>query len=1327
MNYIPPKLIISKTLTGIEQYLKDSNTSFWMFGNNDFTEIPFDSILSLRKSIILGEPGCGKSTLINRIEDNCIENKIICQKFCLTDYEINYNIKIENTDTDLIFCLDALDEVDHFKFYSVVKFIQELQNKYPKAFFFISCRLHYVKANISLIQSVFQEFDFLLVDVFSDEQIKEFIERSIENDDSKDILLEKVFNRDNTSLKSIFKIPRYITEVCQIINLEKIDANNILKWTRADFLDKAVYYKLTREIEKGKSAIPNELEISKRILEKLALIMEIKRTNKITKDEFVSILEDVNSNLNLAFLNGFDMTIFIARVLKQTGQYIEFHNSEFQEYLAAKELMRMKALEQILYDVAINYDFEHIYSNWYDVLRYIVELSPNILLILADFLINTKTELADSHLLDLLKQINTTELEDSIKAKLFEIYYSYFQNHELLVYPYEQSLLSLYTKQNYHLFQKVIEENPRIQYIYRIKNQFHLVSLFIAHSRLSVVETDFWENIFYSYAFNQEDELIQSTAIDALGMIKRGGLLLDLSNSSFTPNGYTTYIRMLSHTVPNEDKSIDLFFEALEIGLDESITSLMYISDSEKFIFMCGILLEEQLFFDNFFYNRDNIYGYYILSNRLRDLWDTDIRIKNIVIELLRRLIPSEKIEYTTYLKDFLEQLLLIIQKKEVSFTFDCIDFFKDDMDIFIDCWILQTIISAGQISKLEEIINSKRKTTYGKDICLKILSEIQSTNNLNPYKEIVHTEGLIVYPELTEDKIVNNNSESKNKLQEDLALMIQNADISTIRGCHYILEQFSKFDKGRQISTLDDNMTLLFQEAVLKILDYIDLDRTRITIQKGIYTVNTNLILAFEKYLSIAIKLGLEEKIKLEYRNKLICYLPIGFNLDESESVLYKLVGEITDEEKKYLFEFISNRDDDYLYFYPSNLFKAIEYYKLSEFVDLVKPFVYGEYEGLPYAEKALSLLSLNFMNTSEQFFWEIFQKDTSYNVSRGSLTDIANQCLIRRFNNKKAIEWRFNYLKHNVFEFDLYDFQGVRGVSQDEIEMDEPTFCNCFINSYRDDYVVYFLELLDYSFIINTERKYLKYSTYLQTMIVSYFRNLSNIFYIKEIRKMAQLHENQHAVQKFYPLLKELELTVVNNPIIIHIHEAIEKYNKIKQNQYLPVNNDLGLFHVIKNALADLGNLIANEGLYKPMGKLGNGSYINENLIQKTLKVALEACLLKQGLRNIDILREVNLLDDKRTDLLVKFGFMGPIYIELKLLHNQEIQNTRQRNEYKSKMKQYLLGTGSKYAFYIIFRVRENNPQTMIDNYRLLLEEYKDLPNTSIQLIDCLNIFNE
>lgn len=90
-----------------------------------------------------------------------------------------------------------------------------------------------------------------------------------------------------------------------------------------------------------------------------------------------------------------------------------------------------------------------------------------------------------------------------------------------------------------------------------------------------------------------------------------------------------------------------------------------------------------------------------------------------------------------------------------------------------------------------------------------------------------------------------------------------------------------------------------------------------------------------------------------------------------------------------------------------------------------------------------------------------------------------------------------------------------------------------------------------------------------------------------------------------------------------------------------------------------------------------------------------------------------------NKRTDLLIRYGLCNPIMIELKLLHNKEIQEKRKRIEYRNKFIQYTNATGACLSVFWVFDIhRESSKRSEFENLKL---EYKDLPHTSVLLTDC------
>lgn len=543
MKYIPPILVKSSTLKGINKYSKRKDEFLYSMLNDNqedtsnFATINFEDLFDENlKAIVLGEPGCGKSELVTQIKNQGPERSKKIIDCNLTSYTENALIKFVNDgiedSVDNIFCFDALDEVDSNIFPKVVKFISRVNEKYPKSSIIVTCRSYYIENNLSFI-SVLSDFQFVLVDLFDEVRVKKFINNTIRKSDLKEFLLNKLKEGNKSGeFISILQIPRYLKEICKVIIDNKYDVNDIKEWKRSDYFEKAIYFKLQTDIKKRKWEIgqSNELKISQRMLEKLALIMEIKRTNRISKDEFISMLDDINSNINTSFLDSFDIDLFISRTLKKTDNYIEFHNTEFQEYLAAKEIIRHKLSEQELYELIVDSDLGHIYSNWYDVLRFVIKMYPSLLLPIANFLVNKRDGLADEQLLKLLKESNIKELSKDEKGRLFDILYTYFQSHEIFLHNYVNYLIQLYTRENYVCFNQVIAKDNKMRYSYRIHNQFYLTSYLINEKLFNETQKKFWIGEYVKYSKNKSDVEIQKASIYALADTKQESFLMELKD-----------------------------------------------------------------------------------------------------------------------------------------------------------------------------------------------------------------------------------------------------------------------------------------------------------------------------------------------------------------------------------------------------------------------------------------------------------------------------------------------------------------------------------------------------------------------------------------------------------------------------------------------------------------------------------------------------------------------------------------------------------------------------------------------------------------------------
>lgn len=345
MYYITPFIRIYSSIDKLLHNTNESNTF-----DNCGTKLSIDSLIEADFVCIIGEPGIGKSRLIEEIKSR------IPDKF---EYytAVNFESNLTFSDKEYLI-IDALDEVAESAFYNKLKSIKDFKESKPKVKLIFSCRKHYVASYATNFTSI-KGITFIELDRLTNDDVEKCLEPCSE------IIKKKI--AISSSLREILRVPRYLECLLEIKDIQG-EVCNI-----GELFDNFITNSIKIAIERSKPELNNKtfIVLIKRTFEKIALIMEISRRDQISKDELYTILDCVRGNMAQLLLANFDLLFLQSRILKGINDTLQFDNTEFQEYLAAKELARHENIESILYDMAVDKELKHIHPNWYDVIPHI--------------------------------------------------------------------------------------------------------------------------------------------------------------------------------------------------------------------------------------------------------------------------------------------------------------------------------------------------------------------------------------------------------------------------------------------------------------------------------------------------------------------------------------------------------------------------------------------------------------------------------------------------------------------------------------------------------------------------------------------------------------------------------------------------------------------------------------------------------------------------------------------------------------------------------------------------------------------------------------------
>ncbi len=1325
--YISPNLSIFQNFDDLKKEKTYGNYKWY----HDDEKFEVKDILLHDRFIILGEPGFGKTELLKKILETSNTQNFNSIFIDLKNLDLSTSIvdniaRLENrpdtiktskfhfqNNENVIVCFDALDEVTGSNISSVIDKIKDFIVNHEKVKIYLSCRRLYFENYQNSLNGY--NFKFLLIECFIQEQIVRYLKENKLEDSEIDAVL-KNFMQNSGSI-SVIQTPRYLSLLVSYISEKGI--SEIDKLTRCQLFEYFIYNKLNKEKKVLKKV---DIDLIKRVLETLALTMSIYQVRKITKDELMTFFDDIKNDLKINILSQITIDEFLEKsILKNNIDNIEFDNSEFQEYLAAKELSRFKKLQQSVFDLAVNVQIREVYPSWFNVLSYLIEINITLLDDILSFGMRSQKTIVEGYF-KLITGVNTNLLNNATRDKIFKEVFEYYQNNKISLHGnFSKNLSYYYTSSNLNILKKYLDNSNTSNYkkfIY-VRNVFNILYEILERGYLPTIEIKYWNDRFISILEDKSVSMELKKQILFISQHLNDRRILVLLQE-FSLNADKDFLQsILSYSANidiNSSIMLDLILEGIKKNIGMSTYYLIRITSND--------ILKT-------FFKRLNSDIHLIV--KFHDLLGSEK--EKYIIEFVNKNIKLDDQELVDNIKQFIfssynqkvhlrhnskivKSLAELISDYDKNFIFELIDKFnetKGDYFEFQLSEIFSYCISKNQIARfIEEVRRKLPKPTW---LAFETLYRLKHSKEVRYIELFEEGKKYFIkdYEEADANSLKYKNRDEEIKKEEyetfNTILNVSNENryypriFSYYTTQHEVIEQFINEQEREKLKKLN-----------LKFLtDHNPLNSGLVFKTENQFSVY-DYILDYGEAVECAKLLGLDIA---NCRQNIINFIPFAYSYQLD--AVFSLVGYIPSNELEPVIDVYRRKTDDLWRFMPENLLELIERFNFKGAETILEDFVISSAFRSSsdfYRLKALNLL--NSIKKNKQYLKDIFDK--YLNTDKEKFISLeSNKILISEYQDVDALNWRVNEIYKRVFP--LVSTNSGR-VSSEESEIRDKSFASPLMEVNDITFLEIYLKLYRDSFVVQGKgSQYWSYANYMREIVLAYFFNLrkyKNFQYFEIIESECKKYEKVDHFGYILSAISNLKyqyIDYIGKPT--NISECVFKYNKIKNNQYIEITNCRELIDKVNLLIkTDLNIWIQGEGI-KILEAVKSKNRPGETELQKLIKMQFENILLRNGFRSeeINIYREVQALNDKRPDYILAYGFVTPIVIELKLSDHDDL-NKKELSEgdsYKSLIF-YLNNFNVGYAIFLVY----DNQNLSHDKWSSLIKkiefEYSKIPNVVI-----------
>lgn len=1226
--------------------------------------------------------------------------------------------------------LDALDEVSRSTFLDVLKKIEELSENHPDIAIYVSSRWVFMDK----YSNSFGAYRFVAIKPFTPDQIKEYLSSGMRPVTDVDEMFRHAMQFHG---RVIIQIPRYLFLFEKY--MEGKPAAAVQDISRNDLFEHFIYSKL--EIESDRNPELKEMEpVIKRLLEKLALTMEIYQSNTITREDLITFFDDVKSDLKLMVLAQVGVDILLKNTVLQVSEEstdsLRFENAEFQEYLAAKEITRLSDPRRAAFEFASDSTLTELYPSWYNTLSFLVDMDPDLLGQLLDFsgIEGDAYKVADESFFNFLSRVNPAPTPPSVKKRFFKNVITYHTRRlQWMPGPLTSAIPGFYSPDLESFLKEEVEKaegenRDEVKYYMPLGNIVYAVAYLLRSG--AQVDVPYWRTRLIRYASEPcNNSVLPRHALLALAELKDPSVIDELPDLSDAPDELIMreFSSLCAEVAPNKDESVDTFIKLIRrndlhgrYGLFE-VTGLealkrffrAYNSDER---FRKEFLDDSSTFADTDHKIVDNIRAV------------ADGELKALALEAIIKSV-NYSVTHTRGKSSFVSGLMSFLREGDPNFIPNLVHDISQNDDgntsLYFSQEFFQNLLTREDVGPYIDAMLAAGMQPY---IVMNTLTRIKWKGD-----EI----SLAIY-EAGREKIpdaYHEYEEAQNRPQVDHDQLYDARTLSEFKLAlepapgQYMNRVFHDYnsaaDKLEQLMSDGDRERFdrLIREEALR-HDPAERGLTINTETDGGASRNyttSGAAINFGDALIAAQRRGVDIT---PYRANIARFIPFAHN-DELKTV-FELVPNFTREEIDPVVAIYSNRDTDLWRWEPAAFIKAAEQYSIVSAASILRDFS-RETRFRGY-ERIDALSTSESLQPNLEFLREIF---TEYVESESSddrdVAAVANALLITNYSDSDAINWRLEQVKGRVGESQERMRSGVvRTVSPVDHELNYgKEFAKPLMDLKQSGFEKEYLDLLDVALEVwGRGENYHRYAQYLWEIVYSYFDNLKAYgdyaplrSLEKKLSTIGSKQEGANWMAARMVQLRRLYLDAIGKPS--RYAEAIRKYNVAREYDDKRIVTSADLAKHLQDALdTDLRQWIEGEGAYEIIlgTKVYEGSKQEyEKLIQKTITTQIENALLKRDIQ-VTILREPQLYDEKRVDILVRYGFVGPVILEVKLSSNSDIRGTAvsSSKSYKS-MERYMGGYGAVQGIFLLI---VNNGITTVP---LIKEEFVKIKGVMAISIDC------